>query len=419
MVIIKEPYIMVSNMTVSTWNEQSIRTILRFLDKYIIKQPSTFTFDMYKGERNLLGDEKTLTVLKQLNVSYQDYLNGNIDFCKTLINDVSQEYGLRKCGRENTNQAFTHLNISDEDFDELCKAFDSLGIASGSIIDKPIDFIVIPGALQKGVETRMDIVLKYLKEHPKFQGKILVFGSRNRLLYPFTANEEVKEAMVFDIMADMFNQSQASSISTPESIQAMLREQYKNIQKGKDALSETEITEKLSSFWKEKSGLEWPTEYQMIQRLSCKKFKFHSTELIETLKKTPHSRARATTQDEAFFVADKIQELSKQKQKHNPAFIPFIAVVTKYAYQLQTYRSRLEQQVLNFEINMLSPYKNTKDFLNHYRLRPHVKDMPEAFVRSVFVIEALDAFSRFIFSQAHRCRLTQAVEIWSKKIKER
>ena len=351
--------------------------------------------------------------------SYQKYLSGNDDFCKTLINDVGQEYALRKGGRENTNRSLNHLDITDSDFDELCKAADALKIVSSPSIDTPIDFIVIPGALQKGVETRIDTVLKQLKEHPKFQGKILVFGSHDRKLYPFTPTGEEKENMTFKIMADMINQSQGTSIHTPQSIQTMLMEQYKSVQKKENPLNETQITEKLSRFWKEKSGLEWPTEYQMIQRTSRKKLKFYTTEMIETFKKVSNSKARATTQDEAFYIAAKIQELSQQKQKQNPKFIPSIAIVTNYGYQLETYRSNLEQQVSNFEINMLSPYHSTKDFFNHYKLRPHVKDKSEAFVRSAFVIELLDAFSRFIFSQPHQCRLEKAVKIWAQKAKEK
>ena len=41
-------------MTQPTKNEQSIRTILHFLDKYIIQNSPAFTLDMYK-ERGILS----------------------------------------------------------------------------------------------------------------------------------------------------------------------------------------------------------------------------------------------------------------------------------------------------------------------------------------------------------------------------
>ena len=154
----------------------------------------------------------------------------------------------------------------------------------------------------------------------------------------------------------------------------------------------------------------------MVCRLKRKKFKFYSTELIETFKMISSSKTRATTQDEAIYIADKIKELSLKKKQKNSDFIPTIAVVTNYGYQIETYRNALHQQIPNFRIHMLSAYKNTKDFFSSRKKQKHLKDKPEAEIRSAFAFDILDGFSRLIFSQNHQCHFEQAVKAWSQKI---
>jgi len=393
--------------------EQSLRTILRFLNEYVIKHPP-FTSDFYK-QKGIPSDMEMQTLFDKLNASYRHYLNGDSDFCKVLINDLAQAHALRKGNRENTDTNVKFPHLSDDDFEEFCRSSDTLQIIGGPVKDTPFDFIVIPGALQGGVEKRMNTALDYLKRVP-FQGQILVFGTQDRRLYPFTSLGEVKEPITFEILADTLNKAKGSQENTAASVQKQLMHQYQIIKQKFGPLKETEIADILAQKWECETGLKWPTEYQMVYRLANKKLKFRPVQLIETSRRTTvPAHKRATSQDEAFYIADKIQKLTQEKKRHIPAFVPSVAIVTHYGYQVETYREAINRQLKNTKIEMMSPYKGTKDFLDSFWAKKWQPGKSIAELRGAFVVEVLDAFARLIYSQHHKCHLNEIIKAWQQK----
>ena len=251
-------------MTKDKKKEQSIKTVLRFFKEYITKNSDVFTLEMFKKSQFFSEEyeESILDDIVRLNQYYERYLKDEVSLCQRLINDVGQQYGLRKGMRENTTITEDLFHSKNEDFDALCEAADTLQIVSAPKIDGQIDFIIVPGALQGGVEKRMNTLLAELEHRPDFQGKILVFGSRDRKLYPFSPDGSVKEELCFNVLADMLNKEKKVQKYTPESIQGLLTQQYLAFKS--ESLTETEIAERFAKKWKENCGVEWPTEYQMV-----------------------------------------------------------------------------------------------------------------------------------------------------------
>ena len=401
-----------SCMAEQTKTEQAIKTILRFLGTYIVRH-APFTAEMYQKEGCSVPSEEDL---KKLNTSYANYLNGEGSFCKKLINDVGQSYALRKGRREDTGSVGDPLYPGERDFLEFCRASDTLQIVSGYMKSSSVDFIVVPGALQRGVEKRISVVSDYLQKNPKFRGQILLFGTRDRKLYPFMPSGEIREKMTFDILAESLNKVQGLSTYTAESLQKLLHSQYQDIQAQSGLLKETEIADKLALKWETETGVKWPTEYQMVCRLANQRLQMYPVQTIETFKKTNDSTSkRATTADEAVYIADRIQKLTQEKQQQDMMFVPHIAIVTNYAYQVETYRGEISQYVKDAEISMLSPYKNTQDFLENWKTRDWLQGKTNAELDSLFTVEVLDAFARLIYSQKPKCYFNEAVKVWRQK----
>ena len=401
--------------------ELALKTLLHYLDKYVIKSSNPFTSDMFALKQVDIG---------QLNQQYNDYLNGNGELAATWINTLLQQKALSKNAREHTNNPNGEIKIDDYDFQKICQAAETLRLVCddpAQLSNQQYDIIMIPGGLQTGVLVRMNTLKCYLKKHPDFakKGQVFLFGANDRPLLPYTLQGKVKEGLTFAIIAKKLNSAcqDTKHTYTNASVKKML-DQVFNTLSSDYKKTETSIALTLA----EELPIDWPTEHQLIVWLTNRfllgylsNFTTNSTERkdknttpsdqCDTKKEKKSEQIakqfakRATTEDEAQYMA---QMVFLKAQTPTPS----IGVITNFAYQEKTYHKYILQKCPNARIEMLSPYKNIHEYIENSVKKKAQRDGLNVNdgnkIRLIVFQNILDSLARYFYSsQVPMCPLVQ------------
>jgi len=306
------------------------------------------------------------------------------------LNYFLQQCALNKSARENTNtDSFSMTDVSDEDFKDICHAAETLQLVSDKEHEKQPEYvaIIIPGALQTGFQKRFKLVQDYLK-HAKFNGQLFIFGTMDRRLYAFNNNGVERESATFELLQERLK------LQSVDEVKTLCRKQLDNLlaHNDKKSLSEIQIAHHMADYFEKTYNIVWPNEFDMAQKL-LERTSFGNCKIqcIATTKQQSQHE-RATTEDEAQFVAEALTNVFKNQE--NVA----VAVASSFSYQLLTYQTKLPN---NIHLDMLSPYKNITQYIEQsVKTRPQIQNQLNntQAIRQLTCTEIFDAFARYIYA---------------------